>query len=230
MKYTVLSLFPEMFESFVNSSIMKKSIDNDLIEYEHINIRDFTKDKHNKTDDYPFGGGPGMVMTPQPLADAIKYAKEKTNGAKVIYFSPHGDVLNQQKVVSFSKEEEIILLCGHYEGIDYRIIEKYVDYEISIGDYILTGGEIPAMVFMDSVSRYIEGVLGNQESVVDESFSKPLLEHPQYTRPRVFEEIEVPEVLISGNHEKIRKWRIEKSLQITKQNRPDLYEIYIKEK
>ena len=230
MKYTVLSLFPEMFESFVNTSIMKKSIDNDLIEYEHINIRDFTKDKHNKTDDYPFGGGPGMVMTPQPLADAIKYAKEKTNGAKVIYFSPHGDVLNQQKVVSFSKEEEIILLCGHYEGIDYRIIEKYVDYEISIGDYILTGGEIPAMVFMDSVSRYIEGVLGNQESVVDESFSKPLLEHPQYTRPRVFEEIEVPEVLISGNHEKIRKWRIEKSLQITKQNRPDLYEIYIKEK
>lgn len=209
---------------------MKKSIDNDLIEYEHINIRDFTKDKHNKTDDYPFGGGPGMVMTPQPLADAIKYAKEKTSGAKVIYFSPHGDVLNQQKVVSFSREEEIILLCGHYEGIDYRIIEKYVDYEISIGDYILTGGEIPAMVFMDSVSRYIEGVLGNQESVVDESFSKPLLEHPQYTRPRVFDEMEVPEVLISGNHEKIRKWRIEKSLQITKQNRPDLYDIYIKEK
>ncbi len=226
MKYTVLSLFPEMFESFINTSIMKKSIDNNFIQFEHVNIRDFTKDKHNKTDDYPFGGGPGMVMTAQPLADAIKYAKEKAGSAKVIYFSPHGDVLNQQKVVSFSQEKEIILLCGHYEGIDYRIIEKYVDCEISIGDYILTGGEIPAMVFMDSVSRYIEGVLGNEESVVEESFSKPLLEHPQYTRPRVFEEMEVPDILLSGNHEKVRKWRLEKSLQITEQNRPDLYEIY----
>jgi len=230
MKYIVLSLFPEMFESFINTSIIKKSMDNNFIQFEHINIRDFTKNKHNKTDDYPYGGGPGMVMTAQPLADAIKYAKEKSHGAKVIYFSPHGAVLNQQKVISFSKEKEIILLCGHYEGIDYRIIEKYVDCEISIGDYILTGGEIPAMVFMDSVSRYIEGVLGNQESVLEESFSKLLLEHPQYTRPRIFEEMEVPDVLISGNHDKIKNWRLEKSLEITKQNRPDLYEMYKKDK
>lgn len=229
MKFFVLTLFPEMFDSFLNTSILKKSIDKGLIEVELINIRDFTEDKHNKTDDYPFGGGPGMVMTPQPLASSIQYAKEKSNDGKVIYFSPHGAVLKQNMVFSLAREQDMILLCGHYEGIDYRIVEKYVDLQISIGDYIVTGGELPAMVFIDSVSRYVEGVLGNEESAVEESFTKPLLEHPQYTRPRVFEDMEVPEVLLSGNHEKIKQWRIGKSEEITQKNRPDLYELFKKD-
>lgn len=226
MKFFVLTLFPEMFDSFLNTSILKKSIHKGLIEVELIDIRDFTEDKHNKTDDYPFGGGPGMVMTPQPLASAIKYAKEKSNDGKVVYFSPHGVVLRQGVISNLAKEEDIILLCGHYEGIDYRIIEKYIDLQISIGDYIVTGGELPAMVFIDSASRYVEGVLGNKESAIEESFTKPLLEHPQYTRPRVFENMEVPEVLLSGNHEKINQWRVSKSEEITQKNRPDLYESY----
>ncbi|WP_303862390.1 tRNA (guanosine(37)-N1)-methyltransferase TrmD [Alkalibaculum bacchi] len=229
MKFFVLTLFPEMFDSFLNTSILKKSIDKGLIEVELINIRDFTEDKHNKTDDYPFGGGPGMVMTPQPLASSIEYAKERSNNGKVIYFSPHGAVLRQSMVSNLAKEQDIILLCGHYEGIDYRIVEKYIDLQISIGDYIVTGGELPAMVFIDSVSRYVEGVLGNEESAVEESFTKPLLEHPQYTRPRVFEDLEVPEVLLSGNHEKIKQWRLSKSEEITQNNRPDLYELFKKD-
>ena len=229
MKFFVLTLFPEMFDSFLNTSILKKSIDKGLIEVELINIRDFTEDKHNKTDDYPFGGGPGMVMTPQPLASSIEYAKERSNNGKVIYFSPHGAVLRQSMGSNLAKEQDIILLCGHYEGIDYRIVEKYIDLQISIGDYIVTGGELPAMVFIDSVSRYVEGVLGNEESAVEESFTKPLLEHPQYTRPRVFEDLEVPEVLLSGNHEKIKQWRLSKSEEITQSNRPDLYELFKKD-
>ncbi|MPW26062.1 tRNA (guanosine(37)-N1)-methyltransferase TrmD [Alkalibaculum sp. M08DMB] len=228
MKFHIISLFPEIFESFANTSIIKKSIDKNIIQIEYINIRSFSKNKHKKTDDYPFGGGPGMVMSVQPLADSIKYAKSMSSKAKVVYFSPHGTILNQKKVISFSKEEEIILVCGHYEGVDYRVVDKYVDYEISLGDYILTGGEIPAMVFIDAISRTIDGVLGNHESSMDESFTKPLLEYPQYTRPRVFEEMEVPNVLLSGDHEKIKKWRFEKSLDITKKRRPDLYEMYKK--
>lgn len=223
MKYYVLTIFPEMFESFTATSLMRKSIENGLIEVELINIRDFTENKHNKTDDYPFGGGPGMIMTAQPIASSIKYAKERSNNAKVLYFSPHGKVLQQSIVQSLSKEEDLILLCGHYEGVDYRVVEKYVDYEISIGDYILTGGEIPAMVLMDSVSRYIGGVLGNEKSTQNESFSSDLLEYPQYTRPQIFEGMEVPKVLLSGNHEKIKQWQLEQSIEMTKGKRPDLY-------
>ncbi|MFZ7121181.1 MAG: tRNA (guanosine(37)-N1)-methyltransferase TrmD [Eubacteriaceae bacterium] len=226
MKFYVLTLFPEMFENFLNTSIIKKGIEKNLITVEFLNIRDFSKNKHKKTDDYPYGGGAGMVMTPQPLSDAIIHAKEKSKEAKVIYFSPHGKVLTQKSVINYSKENEIILLCGHYEGIDNRIIEKYVDYEISLGDYILTGGELAGMVFIDSVSRNLEGVLGNTESTTDESFSEDLLEYPQYTRPQNFEGMKVPDVLISGNHEMIRKWRYEKSIEVTKNKRPDMYKKY----
>lgn len=221
MKFYILTIFPEIFHSFLNTSIIKRAVTGKIIEVELINIRDFSKDKHNNTDDYPYGGGPGMVMTPQPIADAINHVKSICD-AKVIYFSPHGDRLNQRIVKTYSKEESFIILCGHYEGIDYRIIDKYVDIELSVGDYILTGGELPAMVFIDSLSRMIDGVLGNNESSGDESFTDNLLEYPQYTRPPVFEGMEVPPVLLSGHHENIRKWRLSKSEEITRQKRPDL--------
>ena len=184
-----------------------------------VNIRDFSKDKHKKVDDTPYGGGAGMVMKPDVVYDAYKSVYEEN--AKVIYLSPQGKTLNQKKVEELSKEKHLILLCGHYEGIDQRLIDKIVDEEISIGDYVLTGGEIPAMVLIDTVSRYIDGVL-SQESIKEESFSEGLLEYPQYTRPEVFEGEKVPEILLSGHHENIEKWRKEQALKITKQKRPDL--------
>ncbi len=220
MKFDVLTLFPEMFET-INQSILGKAIEKELIEVNLINIRDFSNDKHKKVDDTPYGGGAGMVMMPDVVYDA--YKSIDTKNAKVIYMSPQGKQLNQQKVEELSKENHLIILCGHYEGVDQRVIDKIVDEEISIGDYVLTGGEIPAMVLIDSVSRYIEGVL-KKESIKEESFSNGLLEYPQYTRPEVFLGEKVPEVLLSGNHEKIDKWRKEKSIQITKQKRPDLIE------
>ena len=219
MKFDVLTLFPEMFEA-INESIIGKAIEKNLIEINTINIRDFSKDKHKKVDDTPYGGGAGMVMMPDIVYDAYNSIQNKEN-AKVIYLSPKGNVLNQKKVESLSKQQHIILLCGHYEGIDQRVIDEIVDEEISIGDYVLTGGELPAMVLIDSVSRYVEGVL-KQDSVKEESFSNGLLEYPQYTRPEVFLDKKVPEVLLSGHHENIKKWREQKSLEITKRNRPDL--------
>ena len=195
----------------------------ELIEINLINIRDFSKDKHNKVDDTPYGGGAGMIMMPDVVYDAYSAITDKEN-AKVIYLSPQGKVLNQNKVKELSQENHLILLCGHYEGIDQRVLDEIVDEEISIGDYVLTGGELPAMVLIDSVSRYVKGVL-KEESVAEESFSNnKLLEYPQYTRPEEFRGRKVPEVLISGHHENIKKWRHEKSLEVTKQKRPDLLE------
>ncbi len=219
MKFDILTLFPEMFD-IIKNSIIGKAIEKKLIEINTINIRDFSKDKHKKVDDTPYGGGAGMVMMPDVVYNAYMSIKDKEN-AKVIYLSPKGNVLNQNKVEALSKEEHIILLCGHYEGIDQRVLDEIVDEEISIGDYVLTGGELPAMVLIDTVSRYVSGVL-NKESVDEESFSNGLLEYPHYTRPEVFLNKKVPEVLLSGHHENIKKWRDEKSLEITKKKRPDL--------
>ena len=218
MKFDVLTLFPEMFEA-IKQSIIGKAIEKNIIDINLVNIRDFSKDKHNKVDDTPYGGGAGMVIRPDVVYDA--YNSVKSEDAKVIYLSPQGKVLNQNKVKELSKEKHLILLCGHYEGIDQRVIDEIVDEEISIGDYVLTGGELPSMVLIDSISRYVEGVL-NKESIIEESFSENLLEYPQYTRPEIFLEKKAPEVLLSGHHENIRKWRKERSLEITKLKRPDL--------
>ena len=218
MKFSVLTLFPEMF-SVLNESIIGRAKEKELIEIELINIRDFSKDKHKKVDDTPYGGGAGMVLMPDIVYNAYKSIKDKK--AKVIYLSPQGKLLNQSKVQELSKENHLILLCGHYEGIDQRVIDEIVDEEISIGDYVLTGGEIPAMVLIDSISRYVEGVL-KKESTQEESFSNGLLEYPQYTRPEKFLNHEIPEILKSGHHENIDKWRKEKSLEITMVKRPDL--------
>ena len=218
MKFDVLTLFPEMFKS-LDESIIGKAKEKRLIEINLIDIRDFSKNKHKKVDDTPYGGGAGMVMMPDVVYDA--YSSVKDDKAKVIYLSPQGKVLNQAKVKELSRENHLILLCGHYEGIDQRVLDEIVDEEISIGDYVLTGGELPAMVLIDSVSRYVPGVL-SEDSTKEESFSSSLLEYPQYTRPEEFRGKKVPEVLISGHHENIRKWREEKSLEVTKKKRPDL--------
>ena len=218
MQFDCLTLFPEMFDA-LNQSIIGKAKEKNLIKINLINIRDFSKDKHKKVDDTPYGGGAGMVMKADVVYDAYKSIKDEN--AKVIYMSPQGKTLNQAKVEELAKQEHLIILCGHYEGLDQRVIDKIVDEEISIGDYVLTGGEIPAMVLIDAVSRYKEGVL-SKESIEEESFSNGLLEYPQYTRPEVFEDIKVPEVLLSGNHQNIDKWRKEKSIEITRIKRPDL--------
>ena len=218
IKFDCLTLFPEMFEC-LKQSIIGRAIGNENIELNLVNIRDFSKDKHKKVDDTPYGGGAGMVMKADVVYDA--YKSLNTDGAKVIYMSPQGKTLNQKKVEELSKQEHLIILCGHYEGIDQRVIDKIVDEEISIGDYVLTGGELPAMVLIDSVSRYAEGVI-TKESTNEESFTNGLLEYPQYTRPEVFEGKKVPEVLLSGNHQNIAKWRKEEALRITKIKRPDL--------
>ena len=218
MKFDILTLFPEMFVP-LEQSIIGRAVENNRIEINLTNIRDFSKDKHKKVDDTPYGGGKGMDIRPDVVYDA--YESIKDENAKVIYMSPKGKVLNQEKVKALSKENHLIILCGHYEGIDQRVLDEIVDEEISIGDYVLTGGEIPAMVLVDSVSRYVEGVL-SEGSTSEESFSDGLLEYPQYTRPEEFRGKKVPEVLISGHHENIKRWRKEKSLEITKKNRPDL--------
>ena len=220
MKFDVLTLFPEMFEP-VKQSILGRAEEKEKLEINLINIRDFSKDIHKHVDDTPYGGGKGMVIKPDVVYDAYNSIKDKEN-AKCIYMSPQGKVLNQKKCIELSKEEHLIILCGHYEGIDQRVLDKIVDEEISIGDYVLTGGELPAMCLIDSVSRYIPGVL-SEGSTDEESFSNGnLLEYPQYTRPEEFEGMKVPEVLISGNHKKIAEWRKEKSLEITNKKRPEL--------
>lgn len=218
MKFTILTLFPEMFEP-IKHSIIERANQKNIIDINFINIRNFSKDKHKHVDDTPYGGGAGMVIKPDIVYDAYSSIKEKD--AKVIYLSPKGKVLNQEKVKELSNEQHLVLLCGHYEGIDQRVLDEIVDEEISIGDYVLTGGELPAMVLLDSVSRYIDGVL-NKDSINEESFSNKLLEYPQYTRPEIFNGKKVPEVLISGNHKKINEWREEQSLIITYLKRPDI--------
>ena len=219
MKFDILTLFPEMFEP-INQSILGRAQEKNIIDINVINIRDFSENKHKKVDDTPYGGGAGMVIMPDVVYRAYK-SIDNIENAKVIYMSPQGQTLNQAKVESLAKEDHLIILCGHYEGIDQRVLDKIVDEEISIGDYVLTGGEIPAMALIDSVSRYVDGVLTG-ESIKEESFSQGLLEYPQYTRPEVFEGVQVPEVLLSGHHENIDKWRKEQSIHITKKKRPDL--------
>ena len=220
MKFDVLTLFPEMFEP-IKQSIIGKAEEKKLIDINLINIRDFSKNKHKKVDDTPYGGGAGMVMQADVVYDAYKTIKDEN--AKVIYLTPQGKVLNQKKVEELSKQEHLILLCGHYEGIDQRVIDKIVDEEISIGNYVLTGGEIPAMVLIDSVSRYVDGVL-SEGSISEESFSQGILEYPQYTRPETFEGVKVPEILLSGHHKNINKWRRWEALKNTYLKRPELLE------
>lgn len=223
MRFDILTLFPEMFDS-MKSSIIGRAVNNQILELNLINFRDYSTDRLKHVDDTPYGGGAGMVIKPQPIYDAYEdIVKDLNYKPKVIYMSPRGQLFNQRKAAELSKEKHIIILCGHYEGVDQRIIDEIVDEEISIGDYVLTGGELPAMVVIDTISRNIEGVL-NGESVKDESFSDGLLEYPQYTRPEVFMGRRVPEVLLSGHHANIEKWRKEQSLEITKERRPDLVE------
>lgn len=220
MKFDVLTLFPEMFKP-LKESIIGRAIEKNIIDINIIDIRNFSKDKHKKVDDTPYGGGAGMVIRPDVIYDA--YESIKQNNAKVIYLSPQGKLLDQKKVENLSKENHIIVLCGHYEGIDQRVLDEIKPEEVSIGNYVLTGGEIPAMVLIDSISRYVDGVL-KSESTSEESFSNGLLEYPQYTRPEIFKGNKVPEILLTGHHENIRKWRREQSIKNTYLKRPSLLE------
>jgi len=224
MKITILTIFPEMFESVLNSSILGRAREQGLIEVECVDIRPFSDRKHKNTDDYPFGGGAGMVMLAQPIMDAMKHVTGENFSGRRIYMGPRGTTLTTAKARELAKEEHLVLLCGHYEGVDQRALDACIDEEISIGDYILTGGELAAMVLTDAVSRFIPGVLGSGESAEEESFSDGLLEYPQYTRPRELCGMEVPEVLLSGDHAKIKAWRRQESLRATKKFRPDLLE------
>lgn len=219
MKIDILTLFPEMFTP-LQTSIIGRAVDDKKIEINVYDIRSYSENKHKKCDDTPFGGGAGMVMTPQPIASAIDDI-DPDHKAKRVYLSPKGRVFNQSVVTEYAKCEYLLLLCGHYEGVDQRILDLYIDEELSIGDFVLTGGEIPAMAVVDAVSRYVSGVI-NAESLAQESFSDGLLEYPHYTRPSEFKGLKVPEVLRSGNHAEIDKWRREKALEITRKNRPDL--------
>jgi len=218
MKIDILSLFPQMFAP-LSESIIGRAVKSNLLEINTINFRDFSSDKHKKVDDTPFGGGAGMILSCQPLFDAIESVK--TEKSKIIYMSPRGKTLSQKIVKELAKNEHLIVICGHYEGIDQRVLDYYNAEEISIGDYVLTGGELPAMVLIDSVARYVPNVL-SEGSTDTESFSNNMLEYPQYTKPQVYKDMCVPEVLYSGNHQKIKQWQDEQSLLITKKNRPDL--------
>lgn len=223
-----MTLFPEMFES-LKLSILGRAIKNNIINIEAVNIRDYAFNKHNKVDDYTYGGGAGMLMQAEPvyLCHQAIVEEIKSNNVKpvrTVYLTPQGKVLNQELAMELAREDELILLCGHYEGIDERVLEETVTDYISIGDYVLTGGELPAMVLVDTVSRFVEGVLSNDESAMTESFSEGLLEYPQYSRPEIWHDKKVPEILMSGHHENVEKWRFEQSLIRTKERRPDLYE------
>lgn len=219
MKITVLTLFPDMFEP-LKESIIGRASDSGKIELEIVYLRDFAENKHKKCDDYPFGGGAGMVMMPQPIGSAVE-ALDPDHKARRIYMSPKGERFTQSKVFELLQYERLLILCGHYEGVDQRVLDMYFDEEISIGDYVLTGGELPAMVVCDCVARYVDGVI-SQGSLVDESFSDGTLEYPQYTRPAVYKGVSVPQVLLSGNHAEIDEWRREESVKLTKARRPDL--------
>ena len=221
MKIDILTLFPEMFTP-LQTSIIGRAVESGKLELNIHDIRLYTLDKHKKCDDTPFGGGAGMVMMPQPIASAID-AIDPNHQAIRIFMSPKGKTFNQKTVLEYALKERILLLCGHYEGVDQRVLDLYIDQELSIGDFVLTGGEIPAMAVVDAVSRYVSGVI-NEESLKQESFTGGMLEYPQYTRPQEFMGIKVPEVLTSGNHGEIDKWRRQKSLEITREKRPDLLE------
>lgn len=224
MLIDVISAFPEMFNSVLNVSIIKRAAEKKLVNIRIIDLRKYTFDRHRKVDDYPYGGGPGMVMKPEPFFRAVRDVERKGEaglGSKIILMSPQGQLFTQEKAWELSKLNHLIILCGHYEGVDERVRQFLADEDISIGDYVLTGGELPAMVLIDAVVRLIPGVL-NLDSLQEESFSSGMLEYPQYTRPRVFEGMEVPEILLSGNHEQIKLWRQKESLKRTLELRPDL--------
>ncbi|NQU19439.1 tRNA (guanosine(37)-N1)-methyltransferase TrmD [bacterium] len=221
MKIDIVTIFPKVFKPILGESIIKRAQKKGLLKIAVYNLRDYTKDKHKKIDDRPFGGGPGMVFTPQPIFDAVKCIK-KDRGTKVVLLTPQGETLNQKLAQKLSKNKHLILICGHYEGIDERVRMSLVDEEVSIGDYILTGGELPAMVLVDTIVRLLSGVLGDKDSVKSESFCRGLLEYPQYTRPANYKGKKVPKVLLSGNHQAIASWRKEQALKITKKKRPDL--------
>lgn len=223
MLFDIITIFPEMFSGIIQQSILKRAQEKGLVRIRIHNLRDFTSDKHRKIDDAPYGGGPGMVFKAEPLCRAIRAVSQEGLEAKKIYLSPEGDLFCHQMAKELAQESHLILVCGHYEGIDQRVRDTLIDREISIGDYVLSGGELPAMVVVDAVVRLIPGVLGSEESLEVESFSDYLLDYPQYTRPRSFEGREVPEVLLSGHHERIRKWRRKQSLLRTSQRRPDLF-------
>ena len=236
MFFHVLTLFPDMIMDGLNTSILGRAMEKGCIKAEAVNIRDYTLDKHQQVDDYTYGGGAGMLMQAQPVYDCTQAVltqieeRKQSEGTvtekptRVIYVTPQGSVFNQQMAADFAKEEDLIFLCGHYEGIDERALEEVVTDYVSIGDYVLTGGELPAMVMIDAIARLVPGVLNNDESAMTESFGNGLLEYPQYSRPQVWREKEVPPVLLSGNHKLIEKWRLEQSIERTKERRPDLYE------
>ena len=219
MKFTVLTLFPQIPQAFFENSIMAKAVEKGIIAYDLVNIRDFALDKHKTCDDSPYGGGAGQLMGPEPLGRALESVK--ANRKHVIYVTPGGKQFTQSKALELSRKDELVIICGRYEGIDQRIIDYYVDEEISIGDYVMSSGEVSATVIIDTVYRLIDGVISS-ESLDEESYSDGLLEYPQYTRPPVYKDMEVPDVLLSGNHENIRKWRLKKRLEKTLANRPDL--------
>ncbi|MBR6505972.1 MAG: tRNA (guanosine(37)-N1)-methyltransferase TrmD [Clostridia bacterium] len=231
MHYEILTLFPDMLDNYFNTSIIGRARAKGLFTLNTNDIRSYTKDKHRRVDDSPYGGGFGLVMACQPIVDCIRDVKKRLNGSvRTIYFSPQGSLFNQQKAKELLQYDNLILLCGHYEGIDERVIELEIDEEISIGDYVLTGGEIAAEIVVDATARLLEGVLKDPECYEKESLSDGLLEYPQYTRPRVFEGLEVPEVLVNGNHAEIKKWQAEQSLLRTLKKRPDLIKTDTEEK
>ena len=225
MKFNVLTLFPEMFTP-MTTSILGRAANRGLLEFNLVNIRDYSRDPHNRADDYSFGGGPGMVMMAEPIFGAMEAVDAGTK--KVIYMSPRGKIISREILESLAEELELVILCGHYEGVDQRVLDYWNAEELSIGDYIVTGGELPAMVLMDSLSRLIPGVLASEEGAMGESVYSGLMEYPQYTRPRSFRGLEVPEILLSGDHRKIDLWRFEEALRLTAERRPELFEDFVK--
>ena len=235
MNFHILTLFPEMVMGGLNTSIIGRAMEKDCIQIEAVNIRDYTTNKHKKVDDYPYGGGAGMLMQAQPVYDAYLSILDRIHDRqqttqktpRVIYVTPQGTTFNQSMARELAQEEDLVFLCGHYEGIDERVLEEIVTDYVSIGDYVLTGGELPAMVMIDTISRLVPGVLNNEESAETESFAGDLLEYPQYSRPEEWNGKKVPEVVLSGHHANIAKWRLEQSIQRTRERRPDLYEKYM---
>ena len=229
MNYHIMTLFPEMIEQGLSTSIIGRAIEKGFISFETVNIRDYSGDlKHHKVDDYTYGGGAGMLMQAQPIYDCYKAIEEKIESKpRVIYVTPQGSVFTQKMAAEFAQEKDLVFLCGHYEGVDERVLEEIVTDYVSIGDYVLTGGELPAMVMIDAISRLVPGVLNNDESALTESFGNGLLEYPQYSRPEEWMGKKVPSILLSGDHKKVDEWRLKQSLIRTKERRPDLYEQYM---
>ncbi|MDD5940688.1 MAG: tRNA (guanosine(37)-N1)-methyltransferase TrmD [Lachnospiraceae bacterium] len=230
MNFHVLTLFPDMVMQGLNTSILKRAMERGLIGIEAVNIRDYTDNRHGKVDDYTYGGGAGLLMQAQPVYDAWKSIQDRLpRKARVVYMTPTGAVFTQKMAEEFSKEDDLVLLCGHYEGIDERVLQEIVTDNVSVGDYVLTGGELPAMTVIDATARLVPGVLHNEESPETDSFQNGLLEYPQYSRPEVWRDLPVPEILLSGDHAKVAQWRLAQSLARTKERRPDLYAAYVKE-